>query len=215
MRLAICDSNRIRGEALGVALRARDHEVVAVASSADECVTAVITYKPDACLLDLRISGSEDGFRAVREIRRQCPGTAVLVLSDLTEWRTYPQARDLEVAGLVGKDLSVGQLIAALDAIVEGEVVFDPGPPQEPLGNALPADLTPRETEVLRRMAAGQDTRRMASEMNVTVSTLRTYVKNILAKLGAHSRLEAVTIASRAGLPGMDSSIRRSRTTAT
>jgi DNA-binding NarL/FixJ family response regulator len=184
-----------------VVLRAGDHEVVAVVCSADDCVTAVTTHKPDACLLDMRVSGPEDDFRAVREIRSQCAGTAVLMLSDLNERRTYPRARDLGVAGLLGKDRSVGQLTAALDAIVDGGVVFDPGPPEEPLSNAVPADLTPRETEVLRRMAAGQDTRRMASEMNVTVSTLRTYVKNILAKLGAHTRLEAVTMASRAGLP--------------
>lgn len=201
MRLVICDSNRILGEALSAVLRARDHEVVAVASSADDCVTAVATGKPDACLLDVRIPGPEDGFRAIREIRSQCPGTAVLVLSDLTEWRTYWQTRKLGVAGLVGRDRSVGQIAAALDAVIDGEVVFDPGPQREPLSTAVSAGLTPRETEVLRRMVAGQDTRRMASEMNVTVSTLRTYVKNILAKLGAHTRLEAVALASRAGLP--------------
>jgi DNA-binding NarL/FixJ family response regulator len=57
--------------------------------------------------------------------------------------------------------------------------------------------LTPREAEVLRRIAAGQNTKKMAGEMNVTTETLRTYVKKVLAKLGAHSRLEAATFASR------------------
>lgn len=57
--------------------------------------------------------------------------------------------------------------------------------------------LAPRETEVLRRLVAGQNTVTMAREMNVTTETLRTYVKNVLAKLGAHSRLEAAAIASR------------------
>jgi DNA-binding NarL/FixJ family response regulator len=59
------------------------------------------------------------------------------------------------------------------------------------------SELTPRETEVLRRIAAGQNTATMASEMRVTTATLRTYVKNVLAKLGAHSRLEAAALASR------------------
>jgi two-component system nitrate/nitrite response regulator NarL len=79
--------------------------------------------------------------------------------------------------------------------------VFDQGPWQKPLSTTSAVDLTPREAEVLHRMIAGQDTRRMADEMTVTVSTLRTYVKNVLAKLGAHSRLEAVALASRANLP--------------
>jgi DNA-binding NarL/FixJ family response regulator len=65
------------------------------------------------------------------------------------------------------------------------------------LDAAALSTLTPREAEVLRRITAGQNTKKMAGEMNVTTETLRTYVKKVLAKLGAHSRLEAATFASR------------------
>ncbi len=198
MRLVICDSNRILGEALGVVLRDRDREVVAVTAGADDCVAAVIGDKPDICLLDISISRPDDILRAIREIRSQCPGTAVVVLSDLSDRRACAQASKLGIAGLVSKDRDVNQIIAALDAVMDGEAVFDQGPGRKPLSPAAPVDLTPREAEVLHRMIDGQDTRRMASEMNVTVSTLRTYVKNVLAKLGVHSRLEAVALASRA-----------------
>jgi two-component system, NarL family, nitrate/nitrite response regulator NarL len=54
---------------------------------------------------------------------------------------------------------------------------------------------------VLGRIAAGQDTQQMAREMNIAISTLRSYVKNVFAKLGAHSRLEAAAVASQASLP--------------
>jgi DNA-binding CsgD family transcriptional regulator len=70
-------------------------------------------------------------------------------------------------------------------------------------GNPFSA-LTPRETEVLRRIAAGQNTATMVREMAVTTATLRTYVKNVLAKLGAHSRLEAAALASRWVVPEPD-----------
>ena len=66
-------------------------------------------------------------------------------------------------------------------------------PPHE---NLL-GQLTPRETQVLQRIAAGQSTGQMAREMDVATSTLRSYIKNILAKLGVHSRLQAAAIASR------------------
>jgi two-component system, NarL family, nitrate/nitrite response regulator NarL len=217
MRLVICDGNRLLCEALGVVLQAHDHEVVAVASSADDCVKAVTTYQPDVCLLDMRIPRPEDGLRTVREIRSHCPGTTVLVLSDLSDRRMCSQARNLGVAGLIGKGRNVNQVTAALDVIIDGEevfdqiidgeavfdqiidgeAVFDHRPRREPPSTAAPVNLTRREAEVLYRMVAGQDTRRMAGDMNVTVSTLRTYVKNVLAKLGAHSRLEAVALASR------------------
>jgi len=74
---------------------------------------------------------------------------------------------------------------------------FNPPPCDGPLST-----LTPREAEVLRRIAAGQNTKKMAGEMNVTTETLRSYVKKVLAKLGAHSRLEAATFASRHITPG-------------
>jgi two-component system, NarL family, nitrate/nitrite response regulator NarL len=201
MRLVISDCNRILGEALGAVLQDSEHEVVAVVTSADDCVSAVTAGKPDICLLEIRIPRLEDGVRAVREIRSQCPGTAVVVLSDLSDRRTWSQASELEIAALVSKDRSVTQIVAALDAVMDGGVVFDQGPWRKPLSTTSAIELTPREAEVLHRMIAGQDTRRMAAEMNVTVSTLRTYVKNLLAKLGAHSRLEAVALASRANLP--------------
>ncbi|MFY9927669.1 MAG: helix-turn-helix transcriptional regulator [Streptosporangiaceae bacterium] len=68
-----------------------------------------------------------------------------------------------------------------------------------PDGIILPV-LTPRETEVLQRITAGQSTSTMASEMNVTTETLRSYVKNVLAKLGARSRVEAAALAGRYGI---------------
>jgi len=78
----------------------------------------------------------------------------------------------------------------------------EPGRRREPAGDLLAA-LTPRETEVLKRIIAGQNTKMMAREMNVTTETLRTYVKSVLGKLGAHSRLEAAALASRL-VPGLD-----------
>ena len=95
-------------------------------------------------------------------------------------------------------------IVGALDVIGAGGVAFGPEysgqaswraevPPHE---NLL-GTLTPRETQVLRRIVAGQSTNRMAREMKVETSTLRSYIKNILAKLGAHSRLQAAAIASQ------------------
>jgi two-component system, NarL family, nitrate/nitrite response regulator NarL len=62
--------------------------------------------------------------------------------------------------------------------------------------------LTPREKEVLRRIVAGQSTGQMAKEMDIAINTLRSYVKNVLTKLGAHSRLQAAALAAREDLLG-------------
>jgi DNA-binding CsgD family transcriptional regulator len=78
--------------------------------------------------------------------------------------------------------------------------VLDPGPLRVPARdtNTL-CELSPREREILARIADGQSTRQMSCAMNITVDTVRTYVKNVLAKLGAHSRLQLAALASRDG----------------
>jgi two-component system, NarL family, nitrate/nitrite response regulator NarL len=201
MRLVVCDGNRILSEALSGALEACGHEVLAAATTAEECIAAAAAYQPDVCELDLQLPGPDDGLRAVREIRGRCPGTAVLVVSDLADRGAWAQLRQLGVAGLLGKHRSVSQIADALQHIALGQPVFDPLPPSReaagPAGTALPIVLTPRETQVLYRIVAGQSTHQMAREMNIAISTLRTYVRNLLAKLGAHSRLEAAAVASR------------------
>ena len=81
MRLVFCDDNRLLGEALAAALHAWGHQAVAITTSAAAGVAAVTEHMPDACLLDLRFPGGEDGLTAARKMRMQCPGTKVVVLS--------------------------------------------------------------------------------------------------------------------------------------
>jgi DNA-binding NarL/FixJ family response regulator len=205
MRLVLCDDNRIFCEALAVALEARGHRALAIATTAAESVAAVARYQPDACLLDLRFHNGGDGLGTARVIRDRYPETAVLVVSGQADKATFLAAKKIGVAGVFGKDQELDRIAAALDVIAASRSA--PAGPPDP--GAAPDDdllagLTPRETEVLRRITAGQGTRKMAAEMNVTTETLRTYVKNVLAKLGAHSRLEAAALASKMALPGPD-----------
>ena len=109
------------------------------------------------------------------------------------------------------KDQELDQIAAALDVIAADRTAVIRGSPPESDPRPSPqcpkdplSTLTRRETEVLRRIAAGQNTKKMAREMNVTTETLRTYVRNVLAKLGAHSRLEAAALASRQIPPGQN-----------
>lgn len=203
MRLVICDGNRILSEALAAALRACDNAMTAVATStAEACLAAIAQHRPDVCVLDLHLPETEDGLRLLGEIRDRCPDLTVLVVSDVSDPAIWVQARKLGIAGFVGKNRSVSQIGDALRTIAAGGSVFDPvpllGAPRLPVLFVL----TPREEEVLRRIAAGQHTRQMAAEMDIAISTLRTYVKNVFAKLGVHSRLEAAAIANQANLGG-------------
>jgi two-component system, NarL family, nitrate/nitrite response regulator NarL len=201
MRLVLCDDNKILCDALGVALGQRGHWVVATANTTAAGIAAVAAYHPGACLLDLRFPDPPDGLEAARVIRHEYPRTAVLILSGFADHAVRAQAARIGVAGFLRKDQNVDHVADALKVIASGGEIFDSVQSARERGcyrgaGCLPV-LTPRERQVLSRMAAGQSTTQMAYEMNVEISTIRTYVKNVLTKLGAHSRLQAVAVATR------------------
>jgi DNA-binding NarL/FixJ family response regulator len=205
LRIVFCDDNRLLGETLAAALRAWGHQAVAVTTSAAAGVTAVAELAPDACLLDLRFPSGDDGLTAARQMRTQSPGTAVVVLTGALDPAVAREARSIGVAGFLAKDQSVTQIARILQVIASGQAVYESNWSIQPRASVSPRapcqyDLTPRETEVLCRIVAGQGTERMSLEMNIATSTLRTYVKNLLTKLGAHSRLQAAALARREGL---------------
>lgn len=204
MRLVLCDDNRLLVEALAAALKSWSHQAVAITTSTVAGLAAVAEHMPDACLLDLRFPNGEHGLSAARQMRMRYPETAVVVLTAVLDQHAVSEAREIGVAGFLSKDQNVTQIARALDVIASGGVVFEPAASSRALARSRPArpryELTPREMEVMRRIVAGQSTEQMSVQMNIATSTVRTYVKNLLTKLGAHSRLQAAALASREGL---------------
>jgi DNA-binding NarL/FixJ family response regulator len=188
-------------EALAAALGARGFHVLAVTTAVGDVLSVVAAGRPEVCLLGLEPGDQSSGLDAVRAISQRYPGTKVLVLSAVTDPETLSQLMRSGAAGLTHQDQSVDQIASALDAIAAGRNVLNPGPLQVPArGPDRLSELSPREREILARIVGGQNTRQMSLAMNITVDTVRTYVKNVLAKLGAHSRLQLAALATRDGL---------------
>jgi DNA-binding NarL/FixJ family response regulator len=204
MRLVLCDDQLILGEALASALEARGYRVLAITTTPAACIAAVAACQPDVCLLDLHFFGHGSGLDAARAIRQHHSGTSVLVLSGLTDPAVLSEAKEAGVAGFIRKDQNVDEIGHALDTIAAGGTVFDPrGAVMHPARPQRPdplRELTPREREILTRVVAGEGTKQMARAMRITTGTVQTYVKNVLAKLGVHSRLEVAALVSRKGL---------------
>jgi DNA-binding NarL/FixJ family response regulator len=207
MRLVICDNQRILAEALAAALELRGHKVLAVTTTVADGLEAVSAGQPDVCLLDVQFGDRPGGLEAARTIREWYPGTKVLVLSGVTDPETLSQVADSGVAGFIRKDQSVDQIASALAVIAVGGSMFHRALPRVPARGTvrrppknLLDGLSPREKEIVARIAEGQSTEQMSFAMNITVGTVRTYVKNVLAKLGAHSRLQLAALAAPHGL---------------
>jgi two-component system nitrate/nitrite response regulator NarL len=202
VRLVICDQQRILAEALAAALSERGHQVLAVTTTAAEGVAAVGVGRPEVCVLDLQFGDEPGGLEAAHTITARHPDTKVLILSGVTDPKALSLVRTNSAAGFIRKDQSVDQIACALEVIAGGGNVLDPGLPRRPPPKNPPPknplhELPPREKEIVARIVGGQSTRQMSFAMNITVDTVRTYVKNVLAKFGAHSRLQLAAMVSR------------------
>ena len=216
-RVLVLDDQRAIGEALGRAVDLEpDMACVAVVTSVEDAVASVAGGMVlDAIVVDLD-RPARDVVERVRALKAGAPGPAVLVmLPDVT-----PDA--LAACARAGADAVLrrgGTLQDLLDSVrrpVRGAIVVDaatlaglPAAEQRPVtaegrGRMTLVDdergfLTDRELDVLRLLGDGRDTRTISDELGISVHTARGYVKSILAKLGAHTQLEAVVTAQRRG----------------
>jgi two-component system, NarL family, nitrate/nitrite response regulator NarL len=208
LRLVLCDDQRILAEALAAALQGRGHQVLSVTTDPAAGVAAVAAHDPDICILDVHFPGEDGGLKAAELIRQHHPRTKVLMLSGVADRQTLAEAVKVDVAGLIQKDQTVDEIAEALRVVAAGGAVFGRGLPRRALSPGVTKPqvsdpfntLAPREKEVLARIVEGQSTKEMARGMSISNGTVRMYVRNVLAALGAHSRLEVAAIARREGM---------------
>ena len=204
MKILLCDDHVLLVETLQTLLVSAGHDVL-VTHHPDSALELLAAEHPDVCVMDIGFPDG-DGLDALSRVADRSPDTRVLMLSASRSPDLVRSAIDLGARGYLCKDVGAAAIVRALDRIVEGDIVLDPGVAQvlARRPRARPDDiewlmgfLTGREREVLRRIILGQGTQEMADEMHVSRSTARTHVQNVLRKLGVHSRLEAVAAVSR------------------
>ena len=147
-----------------------------------------------------------DGICTTAELVRSHPDLKVLILTAHASLADIERAASAGASGFLAKDGSLIEVLEGLRTARRGSLILPDGllarlsAVGESERTVSQWHLTPRELEVLRLLGEGRDPRGIAKELGVSLNTCRGYVKGILAKLGVHSQLEAVVIASQAGL---------------
>jgi DNA-binding NarL/FixJ family response regulator len=136
-----------------------------------------------------------DGISAVKSILDRWPDTHVVMLSGDDGHDLMARAIEAGCVGMLAKDRPIDELLSAIRSASRGELVFRADEMNRLLTHLR--RLTQREIEVLRLLAEGLSTEKIASELFISIHTVRNHVSKILIKLGAHSKLEAVAIATR------------------
>jgi len=193
VRVVIAEDLALLRDGLTRLLRDNQIEVVAAVADAESLVREVLALRPDLAVVDVRLPPGyrDEGLRAALELRRQLPGTAVLVISQYVE-PTYAEELLADRAGGVGyllKDrvMHVTDFLEAVRRVADGGTALDPEVVAQLFSrrrNDEPLErLTPREREVLAMMAEGRSNAGIAQSLVLSVGAVEKHVQSILAKL--------------------------------
>jgi DNA-binding NarL/FixJ family response regulator len=208
------DEALIRAGIRGILSADPDIEVVAEAADGREAIELTRAHRPDVALLDIRMPMT-DGLTATDEIRRQVPGTAVVLLTTFSEDAYIARALQVGAGGFVLKSGDPRELIAAVRAVAEGAAYLSPTVAArvlatlatERMSRAAEAAaqvrcLSDRERQVLVLVGAGRSNIEIAGELHLVEGTVKGYVSAILNRLGVRNRVQAAIVAYQAGLVG-------------
>ena len=213
IRVLIADDQRVVRDGLTMLVGLMDGvEVVGTAGDGREAVDRAEHEQPDVVLMDLRMPGL-DGAEATHQIRAALPHTQVLVLTTYADDESLFPALQAGARGYLTKDASAEEIEQAIRALAAGRTHLDPTIQQRLVAavldsqpaprahtHALPDDLTPREAEVLKLIAAGLSNAEIAAALVVSAATVKTHVNHVFAKTGARDRAQAVRYAYQHGI---------------
>ena len=206
VRVLIVEDHEVLATSLAMVLDAEpDLHTVGRVGTLAEARRAVATTAPDVVILDHNLPDGE-GVSTIEDLRALHEGAAFVVLTASTSDAVLVAAVQAGASGFVSKTRGVAEVTTAVRAAAAGEAVISP----EMLMRLLPrfregatepsVKLTEREQEVLTLLAEGLSNAAIGERLFVSVHTVRNHVANLSAKLGAHSKLEALSIAVRDGL---------------
>ncbi len=209
IRAIVVDDDPAVRQAVHDALQESGVVVIAQASDGRQGVELAWHYRPDVVVLDVFMPGV-DGVTAMQRIHERQPDTCCIMLSVSDDRELGVLALRAGAAGFLTKGaISPSKLARIIRGALDGEVAASPKlvadvvaelrrVPQGGIGmRPVRSILTPREWEVLDQMSLGRSTRQIADELVLSNETVRSHVKNLMRKLGASSRQEAIALGSR------------------
>jgi DNA-binding NarL/FixJ family response regulator len=211
--VVLVDDQQLVRDGLRLILELAGIDVVGEAGDGEEGARLVLDLHPDVVLMDLRMP-RVDGIEATRRIVAAGSGTRVLVLTTFEGEELTFRALQAGAAGYLLKDAGGARLVSAVESAAAGEMPLAPEvvarlvasyvarPPELPRDAVRLAALSERERDVLALIGAGRSNPEIAAELYISLPTVKSHVRHILAKLDLRDRPQAIVLAHECGLVG-------------
>jgi DNA-binding NarL/FixJ family response regulator len=199
IRVLIVDDHPLMRSGLSAEINTQaDMTVVAEASDGNEAITSFRTHRPDITLMDIRMPGM-NGIEAISAIRQDFSNARFIILTTAAGDVQALRAFQAGAMGYLFKNLLRTELIDTIRLVHAGRRRIPPEIAEQIAEHAADDDITPRELDVLRGISKGKANKVVAFDLHISEHTVKNHVKNILSKLNANDRTDAVMIAIRRG----------------
>ena len=211
IKIILVDDHEIVRAGLRMLLQSQeDIEIVGEADNGLQAMEICNQKRPDVVIMDITMPGMS-GLEVTRQIKQQCPSTAVLALTIHEGEQYFFEMLNAGASGYVPKRAAPTDLVTAIRAVNAGEVYLHPSVAKALVGDYLQRvqmgwerasydGLTSREQEALKRIAQGLMNKEIAEKLSISVRTVERHRENIMAKLNLHTRAELVRYAVDKGL---------------
>lgn len=205
IRILVADDHPIVRDGLNAVINDQaDMEVVAEACNGQKAIELALLHRPDVMLIDLRMP-KVSGLEAIRKIQADWPEARFIILT------TYDNEEDIYMALKAGaqsyllKGVAREELLDTIRAVHAGNKRLPPRVAAKLAERITASELTERELEVLKLIAAGQSNKEIGRSLSITEGTVKAHINSILGKLEVNDRTQAVTKAIRRGIVDLDS----------
>ncbi len=200
IRILLCDDHPM----IRLALRSTvgmepNMTIVGEAINGSEAILMFQKYRPDVVLMDINMP-IMDGLEAMVTILDDYPEARFILLTNYDSEEDVFRGLEAGAMGYILKDSPQTTLISAIQAVYNGKRTISPELAQKLLQRKTYPRLSPREMDIIRLMKEGKSNQIISVHLNITESTVKSHVKNILFKLGANDRTQAVTKALQRGI---------------
>ncbi len=213
IRIVIADDHPLMRQALKMWLKKQpDFEVIAEAGDGEEAVKLVRELSPDIVIMDISMP-KLNGIEATRQISRECPTVATLVLTVHSDNDTALSILQAGAAGYLIKTASGKQVVQAVRTILGGEAVWSlpihkiiqsTSSNRQRISLGISTRLSPREVEVVKLLAKGKSNKDIALRLGLRETSVKSYLASLFVKLGVGTRTAAVSVSLQAGILTVD-----------